>query len=425
MQSLQQRPFVPTRLLRIKSAGTHILSACLVYIKSEIESCKEYVTLSHCWGGADVIRLTTLALETFRHEIPLGVLPKSFLDAFQITIQLAFDLIWIDSLCIIQDSSEDWKREANSMGDVYQHSVCTIAATGAQDSHGGCFAQRSALALIPCQLFPGDSKTPSIYMEARPAHESYKPLHSRAWALQERCLSVRTISFGNDQISWECAAAQASEQEPDMQDYLMRDLSRDFYEMLNDSNPTWTIQKWWELISEYTKCDMTFEKDKWPAIQGLALQVSKAWGTSLFYGLWSHRLMEELFWVVVGPRQERPRIDAPSWSWLSVKGQAHYKWGLWSTQNQIYAEVRKCISPLGQPPCLDELIPPELVITADLLHLHSDISQSSRDDWRLCDLSSSPHDPSTKASVSMECEVESRYCSGRRMGHVCSKDDWL
>jgi hypothetical protein len=49
------------------------------------------------------------------------MLPKMFQDAVFITRQLEIKYLWINSLCIIQDSQEDWSQEAAKMGDVYRY----------------------------------------------------------------------------------------------------------------------------------------------------------------------------------------------------------------------------------------------------------------------------------------------------------------
>lgn len=65
-----------------------------------------YVALSHCWGG-DIASKTTIALlDEYLKDLP--ALPKSFEDAIRITKELGFRYLWIDSLCIIQDSPQDW-----------------------------------------------------------------------------------------------------------------------------------------------------------------------------------------------------------------------------------------------------------------------------------------------------------------------------
>lgn len=44
---------------------------------------------------------------------------------------------WIDTCCIIQDDSDDWKSEAGKMGAIFHHAYLTISAAG-PNCHGGC-----------------------------------------------------------------------------------------------------------------------------------------------------------------------------------------------------------------------------------------------------------------------------------------------
>jgi hypothetical protein len=103
----------------------------------------QYASLSHCWGKLKIITLTTSNLAGFQHEIPLKELPKTFQEAIYVTRYLGLQYIWIDSLCILQDSSEDWAKESVQMADVYGAAEINIAATGAADGSGGCFFERS------------------------------------------------------------------------------------------------------------------------------------------------------------------------------------------------------------------------------------------------------------------------------------------
>jgi hypothetical protein len=50
---------------------------------------------------------TTTNLEERKHSIPFDSMPLTFKDAIQITRELGIDHLWIDSLCIPQDSPED------------------------------------------------------------------------------------------------------------------------------------------------------------------------------------------------------------------------------------------------------------------------------------------------------------------------------
>ena len=73
------------------------------------------MTLSHCWGTVEFLTLRESCVESMKEGIVWWTLPKSFQDAATVTMWFEVKYLWIDSLCIIQDSYEDWVRESNSM----------------------------------------------------------------------------------------------------------------------------------------------------------------------------------------------------------------------------------------------------------------------------------------------------------------------
>jgi hypothetical protein len=75
-------------------------------------------------------------------------------DSFTLTRLVEY--LWIDSLCIIQDSIQDWARESSMMEKVYQHAICTISADCAVGSstgflHGMWFS-KAAYRVEPCLI---------------------------------------------------------------------------------------------------------------------------------------------------------------------------------------------------------------------------------------------------------------------------------
>ncbi|PSN64694.1 HET-domain-containing protein [Corynespora cassiicola Philippines] len=323
MRASTSTDFIPTRLLQVKVSGSIIQSIQLVF-GNKLPYGTEYLTLSHCWGGAEILKLKKDSLVPFQSHVPVDELPKNFVDAAILTAQLGYDYIWIDSLCIIQDSPEDWAEEAARMGAVYRHSVCTIAAAGANDSHGGCFTDRAYLSITPCQLVSDTPEKPGVY-----ASEIFKnnknllhtKLHTRAWVVQERCLSIRTLNFGSPIISWECIETEASEQQPRMvSTSYANSVKRTFNDLISDSSREW-IDAWWKLISEYSSCDITFKTDKWPAMKGLATEIENECAQDLVHGLWAHNFTDDLLWTIYYPELKRLDISVPSWSWLGVDGQ--------------------------------------------------------------------------------------------------------
>lgn len=105
-----------------------------------------YCTLSYRWGG--LLSSFTLRSETvaaFEHEIPFEKLPKTIRHAIEITSALGQRYLWIDCLCISQNSESDWASQSRQMCSIYEHAVCTIAAERAGNIDEGLFRTRSPL----------------------------------------------------------------------------------------------------------------------------------------------------------------------------------------------------------------------------------------------------------------------------------------
>lgn len=107
---------LPTRLLDVGEHGS--LTVCL-HLTDGTPSTVLYVILSHCWGGINIQKLENETLSPMLKGISISTLPQTFQDAITITRRLGLRYLWIDSLCIIQDSTEDWARESSMMGLVY------------------------------------------------------------------------------------------------------------------------------------------------------------------------------------------------------------------------------------------------------------------------------------------------------------------
>ena len=129
-------------------------------------------------------------------------LPLTFQHAISITRKLGYQYLWIDSLCIIQDSNKDWHVESLDMKRVYQMSALTIGAARGADSYAGCFVERQPLAHFPCriaQLSTGFLMTPfdrEMPGKSPPHALTGAALFDRSWVLQERMLSPRTLYYG-------------------------------------------------------------------------------------------------------------------------------------------------------------------------------------------------------------------------------------
>ncbi|OCK78635.1 heterokaryon incompatibility, partial [Lepidopterella palustris CBS 459.81] len=111
-----------------------------------------YATLSYCWGRLQFFTLNESNYESMLQRINVSKLTKTFREAMETAKRLEVWYIWIDSLCIIQDSQEDWRIESALMGQVYEHSHCNIAASKAENGGDGCFTMRKPFSIQPFRV---------------------------------------------------------------------------------------------------------------------------------------------------------------------------------------------------------------------------------------------------------------------------------
>jgi hypothetical protein len=97
--------FLPNRLLYV---GTLSEPTLRIQLRDEILPGARYLTLSHCWGPVIPKRLLLESLDEFRRSIPTDGLSRAFQDLIYATRKLGMEYMWIDSLCIIQNSAEEY-----------------------------------------------------------------------------------------------------------------------------------------------------------------------------------------------------------------------------------------------------------------------------------------------------------------------------
>jgi hypothetical protein len=152
--------------------------------------------LSYCWGKNPTFKkLTVDLIGNFRDGIIIEGLPLSFRDAIAATRKLDLRYLWIDSLCIIQDSPADWKHEVPRMAQVYGNSYINLAATTSADAEGGLFKDGYPIIVNGGRgIFPrilGSTAEEYICFSAWDWREQVElgVLNQRGWVFQERVLA--------------------------------------------------------------------------------------------------------------------------------------------------------------------------------------------------------------------------------------------
>jgi hypothetical protein len=121
-KTVQQNNRRPTRVLEVTNN--------LVRLRCNMTNKRfEYLALSHMWGDPSVehIKLELSDVATFESNIPWHRLSSIYKEAIRVTCALGYQYLWIDSLCIIQDSKSDWEYEARLMATVYGNAACNLA----------------------------------------------------------------------------------------------------------------------------------------------------------------------------------------------------------------------------------------------------------------------------------------------------------
>lgn len=285
------------------------------------------MSLSYRWGNTR--NSYALTQETFGEMItglPTAVLPRTIGDACYTASRLGVPYLWVDRLCIFQDSRRDWHREAAKMAMVYRNSFCTISASGACNEDEGYFFSRNKLGIRPMfltasPLLRGNTCFYSTPPEDDTAEGKLGHLSKRGWVFQERNISTRVVHFGRQQVYWECAELEVNEIWPVEISLFHR--TSGYHRgrpHLNSYKPTLN-DSWMWIVREYSKTELTYHSDKLPALAGMANEMGRTRKDEYLAGLWRGSLIEELCWNCVG-RVQKPQVyRAPSWSWASVDAQ--------------------------------------------------------------------------------------------------------
>jgi Heterokaryon incompatibility protein (HET) len=370
--------FSPSRLLDIGDADKGIIT---LRITKEHDTTGRYIALSHCWGELPMLKLVDrisadetgvpVLLKRMKAGFSVADLPKTFREAVAIARRLSVRYLWIDSLCIVQNSKEDWKRESAKMGSVYSNAFCTLAAAGSKDSSEGLFHERAPSLARPIAVKPTWEKIVEqsylvVPLDFWDDMVSESVLGQRGWVLQERLLSPRFIHYGRTQIFWECRSQDCCETfptglpdiasginsrfkglDPECDGPVLRKLKlardppqafiRPHPATVNDGLGGYYV--WSRILEKYCGTRLTYESDKLAAIIGLGKDMQRVLEDEYVSGLWRSILPSQLLWRVqdytrlnifdtvakgnfpTQPKGSRPegRV-APTWSWASVNG---------------------------------------------------------------------------------------------------------
>ncbi|KAF2805538.1 HET-domain-containing protein [Mytilinidion resinicola] len=326
---------MPKRILRVKSSHDPQAPFRIRLMNTKNTKMERYVALSHCWGLERSLATESTTVDSWMRDIPWSRLPKTFQHAIEITALLGFSYIWIDSLCILQDSRPDWEEQSAHMAAIYEHAVVTLAAGSATGDTEGFLRPRPKL-LNGTVMFqpenPNLSPKPVAFRQALTHHflPSIDPLEKRAWAFQERLLSTRVLLFSLHELRWECNTVEQCECRSswDVSHTLFNDPHPYSRKHLSQETPRHKLHKFWycDIIPRFTNASLTKESDKLPALSGVVQVLSKLLKDPYVAGIWNDGSMRGFLWNTA--KRENCFVSrtyrAPSFSWASLDYMVSY-----------------------------------------------------------------------------------------------------
>ncbi len=198
--------FFPTRIIDLGQSETD-----RIFVRNHTagNTSAKYSALSYCWGGH--ANFTTTTENITRHEnegIPITSLPKTLQDAIICTRKIGLQYLWVDALCIIQDSALDKSEQIPQIRSIFHYATCTIVPGNAKTVHDGFIRCRPPIRSSgPLPYFTADGKTGAFRLVPTHFYEySEEPVNTRAWTLEEALLSPRLLIYSSGTLLWQCQA---------------------------------------------------------------------------------------------------------------------------------------------------------------------------------------------------------------------------
>lgn len=330
-----------------------------------------YIALSYCWGATNTAATTDDNYGQRLIAIDLLELPQTYRDAILFARHLNVRHLWIDALCIVQNTS-DFQKQMTKMSMIYEGAYLVIAADRALNTDTGFLQDRNLSrrivtpygnaqeAVIPALILAEGDDLDFIHnyfdtrtsVSAMDSTSKSNPVFRRAWCFQERLLARRVLHVTAQELIWECRTSIDCEcgRLKDIAVKGLPTLRRSFGTLYaNEATETSntdthiSLRHWHHNVQWYSGCALSFAQDRLLAISGVARLLQSPLFGSYLAGLWECALPQELAWrskhddLSINTRDQV--FVAPTWSWASIKGPVQWDDDVETNVLMNFAEV--------------------------------------------------------------------------------------
>ena len=326
---------------------------CLVKMQ---EQCP-YVTLSYVWGRDLQFKCTNSLLLSL--EMKFGLLqhweqiPRTVQDAVNLVRLLGLRYLWVDSLCIVQDSQPDMQDQFPKMGQIYGNALLTIVAADGDDANTGLFNNSNTASRVgrQCVRYSKDlgllicpPNLNTVLKETRWA--------SRGWTFQEALLSKRLLVFVHQTVYFSCRSTTWSEQRKAHSETVPppwtwaeapSPYTAKFERLLTEwsriasplqihypnSQPWFVASMWQSLVNEYSIRTLSYESDVLAAIAGVQEVFGRIFPQDILYGTPLSIIQTALLWhprTSLRRRKDGKKNLLPSWTWTAWIGEVDWQY---------------------------------------------------------------------------------------------------
>lgn len=305
---------------------------------------------------------------SYQESIPTSSLPRTIRDAISLSKSLGLSYLWVDSMCIIQDSTVHKQEEIGRMGAMYYNAYVVISAASAATCKDGLLQERDLSPRFGSFRIPFGADgiaflTPKLCINKLPIKEE-NPLDNRAWTYQEMFIARRIIVFTSYGVTWNCVQTSGT---------MGHRSAGAGFEYVEDTcrqpleNPE--LNTWCFIVEKFSKRNLTRDSDKLPALSSIARLFDQGRDSVYLAGIWVWGGTQLLTWGTA-PQFDRNNAPsrpgewrAPSWSYLSINGPFGFNgldggqtseewkgmgWTAWDFHtdsldpNNPYGEVKSC-----------------------------------------------------------------------------------
>ena len=325
---------------------------CLVKIQAQCP----YVALSYVWGRDLQFKCTNSLLPSL--EVKFGLvrhweqIPRTIQDVVKLIRLVGLRYLWVDSLCIVQDSQADMQDQVTKMGHIYGNALLTIVAADGDDAGTGLFnintASRVGRQCIryskDLKLLVGPPSLEAILRETRWA--------TRGWTFQEALLSKRLLVFVDQTVYFSCQSTTWSEQRKAYSETVPPPwtwaeapspyafefegpMTRRWSEMASSLQiyypnlQSWFVASTWQsLVNEYSTRTLSYGSDVLAAIAGVQEVFGRFFPYEILYGMPLSIIQTALLWhprVSLKRRKDGKKHLLPSWTWTAWIGEVDWQ----------------------------------------------------------------------------------------------------